>query len=206
MKKLFLSTLFTLFSIGLSAQSLIHRFEVNASFGAQQYHGDMGNDLFQYGECMYGVGSLGVDFALNRSLDLKVAGMYGSYGYVPNTAKERAQAMDEILSSHMYTGLLALKYKFANGYLLKETSRFAPSVFAGIGVNRTIDFMKMYCITEGTFLSFNGGASLSFNFTPRLHGFYDLRMGYFATDIVDEMRHGGNDLYLQNAIGIGFHL
>lgn len=206
-KKTILTLFLLVFSISLFAQSFIHRFEVNASFGAQQYRGDMGNDLFRYSSCMYGVGTLGVDFALNRSLGIKVSGMYGSYGYTPNTVEERIQAMNEILSSHMVTGVAALQYKFANGYLLKEDARFAPSLSAGIGLNKTIDFMKMGCVEEGTFVSFNGGANLRFNFNARLHAFYELRMGYFATDVVDKMLHGGgNDLYLQNAIGLGFNL
>ena len=206
MKKLLLSTLLLFGSMAVFGQFSIHRFEVNAGFGWQQYNGDMGQGFYKFNSCAYGVGSIGLNYSLTKSLDIAVLGTYGSYGYVPHTLEEKQIADFEHISAHMATGMLGLNYKFANGYLLPENARIAPSVYAGVGINHMIDFMRMECVVPGNYLSANFGGSLRFNFTSFLHASYDLRFGYFSKDVVDERVRGMNDMQMQNAVSIGVNL
>ncbi|MEI6059689.1 MAG: OmpA family protein [Bacteroidota bacterium] len=53
---------------------------------------------------------------------------------------DRMKSLDQELSSDKFwTGDINIAYKFANGYILKETSRFDPYIYVGIGASSIKD-------------------------------------------------------------------
>ncbi|MES2132588.1 MAG: outer membrane beta-barrel protein [Bacteroidota bacterium] len=211
MKHLFITTGICLLSLAVFSQTKDHKSMVSVGGSIQQYHGDLGNGFYKSNNVTYGAFNLGFDRYLNRSFDLKLALVYGDWGYCPPPGEEEEHAEngeEEVeldLSSRMFTAYLACKYKFANGYILKENSKLAPFVYVGAGFNNMQDFMKIDCVTVGSYASVNFGPGVQYNITNRLNLSYNLNFGYLNSDKVDRVRKKGNDMYMQNTFCVGFN-
>ncbi len=216
MKNQFLTILFVTFTINSFAQSKTSKLKIYGGFGFQQYSGDLGNGFYQFGEAKYGAGSLGVDYALNKSFEIRAFSTLGDLGYcqpkeIRNHYAEAEHAHgkrpeNENLNSRMVSGIIAVKYKFANDYFLPETNRLSPFIYAGVGINRITDIMKMECVVPGTYYSLNMGAGFEYRLTKSMYVGCTLSFGRFTSDGLDYVVRNSNDMYMQNSALIGFYL
>ena len=100
-----------------------------------------------------------------------------------------------------------VKYKFANGCLLKENCRIKPYIYFGAAAVQLVDFMKMNCVEAGRYYSLNAGAGVKYYLTDRINFGYNIALGRFTTDHLDyKMKGGDNDMYLQQTLNIGIDL
>ncbi len=204
------------------AQTSTHRLGLSVGAGPQDYKGDLGNGFkVNSYDVWRGAVTYQAGYYLNRSFDVSLFGSVGDLGFcqtydVANTPVDDddqcpgcvGQVGLGNLSSRLATAGLSLKYKFANGYLMKEKSRLQPYVYAGAAFNKVTDRMKMNCVREGNYLSLNAGLGVRYYITSRLNVGYNFSVGYFTRDDLDRMSHHckGNDMYMQNSVTVGFDL
>jgi hypothetical protein len=234
MKNKLLITLLSLCALNVFGQSKNYKFGITGGAYIQHYNGNLGNSFFKFNTTCFAGGSVDFGLYLDRSFDLNSGLAIGDFGYCQTEAdKNRIVSValqcpgckDRLgmgeLRSRMTSGNIAIKYKFANGYLLKENSKFAPYVYSGAGINHLADNMKRNCVNVGNHFTVNAGAGFKFNFTERFNLGYNLGAGCFifkkvyytnamadasvtmdADDIKMERR---KDLYLQNSLSFGIN-
>lgn len=239
MKHSILLAAFSVSLLSLNAQNKTHKTGIEVGGYLQQYNGNLGNSFFKFKETAFGGFYANAGFYLSRSFDAMIGGSVGHFGYCQTDEDKKRIVAAEFrcpgctdqlgmgeLRSMMISGNAAVKYKFANGYFLKEHARFAPYVYAGVGVNYLSDVMKRNCVNTGTHLSINGGAGLKYNINERFNIGYNLGLGCFVTKKVyytnamehpeteshDDAMHAEEvkmekrkDLYMQHAISFGFN-
>lgn len=227
MKKYLLISTLLLLAAGVTAQTKNDKLGFTSGYFIQQYNGNLGNSFFKFNTvCFAGVSS-SFGYYLNRSFEMNVSSTVGDFGYSQTAADanriipiaERCPGcigrtgMGE-LRSRMVSGNIAIKYKFANGILLKEDSRISPYTYFGCGINHLTDNMHRNCVNVGNHFSLNAGAGVKYNFTNRLNIGYNLGIGYFtndkvyattSTDDVVQMQ-GKKDMYLQHTLSLGINL
>jgi opacity protein-like surface antigen len=216
------------------AQNRSYRFALTSGVSIQHYNGNLGNSFFQFNTTCFAGNVTTFGVYLNRSLDLNVIGSIGDFGYCQTDAdKNRVVSLSQRcpgctdrlgmgeLRSRMYAGSVALKYKFSNGYLLKEDSRFSPYIYAGMGLNRLVDNMKKRCVNAGDHFTITAGAGVRYNINSRFNVGYNVGLGCFmvkkvyytnaqATDGMDKdaddiKMEKRKDLFLQNSISLGIN-
>lgn len=239
MKQQILLTAFALSVLSLHAQTKNHKIGIEVGGYLQQYNGNLGNSFFKFNETAFGGFHANAGLYLNKSFDALVGGSIGHFGYCQTDEDKKRIVAAEFrcpgctdqlgmgeLRSMMVAGNVALKYKFANGMLLKENSRFAPYIYAGLGVNHLSDNMKRNCVNVGTHLTVNAGAGVKYNINERFNIGYNLGLGCFVTKKVyytNAMEHSETeshedenhaeelkmekrkDFYMQHAISFGFN-
>lgn len=232
--KTFISAALLLVTFSSIGQSKSNKLGVEGGVYLQHYNGNLGNSFFKFNTTAFGGYSLNLGFYLNKSFDLNGGGTIGHFGYCQTEEdKKRIVPFDEKcpgcpsnggmgeLRSLMISGNIALKYKFANGIFLKETSKLAPYIYVGAGINRLSDNMRKNCVNVGTHFSINGGVGIKYNFNERFNIGYNIAVGCFVTKKVyssngikriadgksgEEMKMANRkDLYMQNAITLGFN-
>lgn len=198
--------LLCLCNCSVNAQTRTYKNNFSAGFGIQQYNGDLGNSFFDFEEEWYGVARFGYDRYLTRSLDGQAVATIGDIG----RCFDGVQPSEPILNlrSRFVTVGLNLKYKFANGRLLREDARFAPYVYAGAALAHHQDIWRKgdLRVNEGFYTALTGGVGLTYRLCSRLQITYNLGLGYFTSDRLDYITAGAHDLYLQNSFsfGVGF--
>lgn len=233
--QLLITAAFVLATFGLTAQTKNRKIGIETGAYLQQYNGNLGNSFFKFKETAFGGGSLNLGLYLNKSFDVNVGGSIGHFGYCQTEEdKKRVVALeyrcpgctDRLgmgeLRSMMISGNTAIKYKFANGYLLKEDSKIAPYLYAGVGINYLSDVMKRNCVNVGNHFTINAGAGVKYNITERLNIGYNLGVGCFMTkkvyytnaiaennevekDADDIKMEKRKDFYMQHALTLGFN-
>lgn len=237
---LYLSLLF-LGTSGAFAQNKINKFSFNVGGSIQHYNGNLGNSFFQFKTTCFGGVTSNLGYYLSKSFDTNLGFNIGNYGYC-QTEKDATRFVsfeyrcpgctDQLgmgeLRSLMVSGNITAKYKFANGYILKEDSKLAPYIYGGTGINHLSDNMGRNCVNVGYHWTLNGGIGLTYNITDRINLTYNLGLGcfmtkkvYYTNSLVESGGHdedGDNgdddidlkiekrkDLYLQNSLSIGFN-
>ncbi len=103
-----------------------------------------------------------------------------------------------------------LKYKFNNGYILKEDSWFAPFLVAGFGGTYidTEQYNDLVTgpISDGVFGNAAAGAGILFQFNDRIGLEIANTLNMPIADDWDGVDQGGNDMYLQHSAGLVFNL
>ena len=99
-----------------------------------------------------------------------------------------------------------MRYKFANGILLNENSKFAPYMYAGFSINHLADRMKKNCVNVGSYMVINTGIGFRYNFNERLYAGYNLGVGSFQSDKLDRMDKEEADMSIQNTLFLGIDL
>ncbi len=204
MKKQIFLLAFLLFSAMAGAQTKDEKNNISFGGGKQCYNGDLGNSWFDPGEEWYGFAMVSYSRYLNRSFDALVFCTVGDIGRCRD-----ADADPAILNlyARMSSGMLSVKYKFANGYLLKDESRIAPYVFLGAGINNLTDIWTHDRVNQGNYLTINGGVGCGYNFAKRYTVAYNIGFGYFTSDRLDYVvkPKGLNDMYMQHTFSIGYN-
>jgi hypothetical protein len=200
------------------AQTKDHKIGISIGGGPQDYNGERGNGFVKSDDIWRGAVVFNAGYYLNRSFDISTIGSFGDLGFCPD-ATAAATPIDENeqcpgcqgrkgignLSGRLIAFGLSMKYKFSNGYLLKEHSLVRPYIYLGAAANNISDPMKMNCIKVGTFTSLNAGLGANVYITKRFYAGYQLAFGYFTRDDIDFMAHDGiGDSYMQNSLKIGF--
>ncbi len=231
---LFISAAVLLSTFNSVAQTKDHKIGIEAGTYIQHYNGNLGNSFFKFNTTAFAGGSVNAGLYLNNSFDLNIGGSMGHFGYCQTDEdKKRVVSIEQRcpgctnqlgmgeLRSLMISGNLAVKYKFANGYFLKEDSKLAPYVYAGIGINRLSDVMKRNCVNVGTHFTINAGLGIKYNITKRFNIGYNLGVGCFVTKKVyytnaqamgdtdmddDDVKMAKRkDFYMQNSLTLGFN-
>lgn len=240
MKNIIFILSFLIISLNSFSQNKTYKYGITAGTFIQQYNGNLGSSFFNFkATCFAGVNST-FGLYLNKSYDLNIGASASHFGYCQTEedlkrivsfyqrcpgCKDRF-GMGE-LRSLMISGNIAIKYKFNNGLLISEKSKFSPYIFAGIGINHLSDNMNRNCVNEGIHLTINGGAGIKYDITDRLNIGYNLGFGRFITkkvyptipenteivgepiveeDIDLELRmNRRNDFYMQNTFTIGIN-
>ncbi|MES2590005.1 MAG: outer membrane beta-barrel protein [Bacteroidota bacterium] len=202
-----------------NTQSLKQNFNISLGGGFQHYKGDLGSSFLEVKDaCWYGSVNLNLSVKLTKSFDAGIFLAKGDYGYCqPKEMRDQIVAEDlrctgckdrlgmGNLSSRMSSAGVLVKYKFANNYILKESSLFKPYLFVGIGYNKLVDIMKRDCVNEGNYISYNGGFGVTYDITNRINLSYNLNFGYFNSDKIDLINDGTNDAFMQNTFLLGFN-
>lgn len=234
MKKLLLVSSLLLVNTTLNAQTREHKFGVTTGAYIQQYKGNLGNSFFRFKETCFAGMSLNMGHYLNSSFDVNAGITAGHFGYC-QTDKDKTRIIseefrctgctDELgmgeLRSLMISGNVFIKYKFTNGYLLKENAKIAPYIYAGAGINNLSDAMKKQCVNVGTHFSIISGAGVKYNLCKRMNVGFNLQLGYFPTSKVyntgtatfddhemtseEQKIHETKDKYLQHSLFIGYN-
>ena len=188
------------------AQSSSHRNQIAVGFGQGSYNGDLGNSWFKPDEEFYGFLSLSYSRYLGKSFDGMLTLTSGDYGHCrDNMDPEYWSDGSPVLNmlSRLTSGVVALRYKFANGYLLQEDARFAPYIYAGLGFNNASNIWRSPRVNAGNYASLNAGAGLRYNFLKRYNVGYNLALNYLLSDKIDFRTDGGNDMQIQQALSVG---
>ena len=222
MRKIVCTLALAFLSVTTFAQTSAHRFSVSLGFGPQDYKGELGNgfkDNSAY-DVWRGAAVLHATYYLNRSFDIGLLGTSGDFGFcqpdeIANTPVDDDDQCPGCegrvglgnLTAHLDAVGLFGKYKFANGYIMKATSRLQPYIYAGAAYNNVTDPMHMNCVKTGSYLSINGGLGVKFYITKRLSVGYNMGISYMNRDDLDFMSHDNtNDMIMQNSIMVGFDL
>lgn len=236
MKKQFLiSAVLALTTLCTVAQNKNKKIGIEGGAYVQQYNGNLGNSFFKFNTNTFFCGfSANSGLYLNKSFDLNVGISIGHFGYCQtNEDKTRIVSINQRcpgctdrlgmgeLRSLMASGNVAVKYKFANGIFLKENSKLAPYVYAGLGINHLADNMKRNCVNVGTHFTVNGGLGIKYNINERFNIGYNLGVGCFVTkkvyytnaiannevdkDADDIKMDKRKDFYMQNSLTLGIN-
>ncbi|MES2138849.1 MAG: OmpA family protein [Bacteroidota bacterium] len=196
--------LFTLVCLGLfsglNAQTKDKKVNISLGGGINQYNGDNGNGFFKFNDAKYGFGGGSLNFYLNPSFDLGLFGSYGGYGYFNDDNPPIINFL-----SKLGNGGLRIKYKFDNGYILKETSKLSPYIFVGASYSMIKDNTGNGRASDQSMLTYNAGAGLTYKITEAINIGYNIGFGYLTSDKADFIVKGGKDLFLQNMLTIGFN-
>ncbi|PCH96255.1 MAG: hypothetical protein COB85_03700 [Bacteroidetes bacterium] len=197
---------------GSFGQTEEHKFTIYGGGGPQYYKGDVGQGFNKDKNCSYVQFILGVDYRLNNYLGLKLFATLGDLGYTQSESIRRVNYLEEHgenrkndgLNGRMISGVFALQYNFANGCILPANCKVAPYLFAGAGINRLADFMKMGCIVPGIYYTADVGLGAQYRFLPSIFIGYQLVYGIFNSDKLDFIDQNENDTHLQNSLVLGF--
>ncbi len=145
MKKIFLfaACFFSLMQFSTQAQNADQKWGAGFNAGLRDYKGDLGNGFFKFAQNDITVGGWAYRY-LNSSIDLGLNLNYGGLRF-RNTSQTdevkidtiKVSLQDKSFRGSMFDFSVIGKYKFNNGYLLKENSILAPYLFTGFGLVRT---------------------------------------------------------------------
>lgn len=201
---------FTFLSLHCFGQSFEKKNNISLGTGRQSYNGDLGNSWFQPSEEYYGIGSLTYSRYLTKSFDALLFVTHGDYGHCREEDESQFRPDGtEVLNmlSRLTSSSISVKYKFANGYLLKEEAKLAPYIYLGAGVNNISNFWwkDKKRVNPGNCFSLNGGAGVSYNLNKKINLTYNLGFGYLASDKIDFRSEGTNDMYMQHSLLLGLN-
>ncbi len=209
-------------TFAVNAQDVNHKWSVGARMTFNDYKGDLGDDFWNFGNAGFAltlsryvspsfdvVGDLNI-YGINT--DLKDGGIGGGVG-----------KMDD----KFITATLNLKYKFNNGYILKEEAKLAPYVMLGLGLTK---FDRVAYVKGGKLGSnfdydddgideiFNLALGLTYNLSEKFAVNLEIAMYYANSDSYDgwtdypkgdkgirqhnRSKDFYNDKFLHNSIGI----
>ncbi len=217
MKKLIPALLLT---VGVAyAQTAEKPVNISVGAGVNTYNGDLGNGFFTqpFAKAAYGHGALNLGVYLNKSLDLLVGGTYGEFGYyTPEDGLSTPGGKNQDFKSRLGTGILNLKYKFDNGYILKENSRVSPYIHGGVGFVNVSDYFTNRA-EAGSDVTLNIGLGLGIKLNDWMNVNLNLlnfgammNADNFDRYSLDKPVSGAGtkakDQYMQHGISLGFNL
>jgi OOP family OmpA-OmpF porin len=192
-------------SFNLRAQNSTYKWAIGVNWMFQDFnvvHLSV-NEQFQYTKWQgYKFPSaLSVGRSLNPSFNL-----FGQFG-VSQLEKDRMESIGQPLSNDKFwTADLNIAYKFANGYILKESCWFDPYIYLGLGASSIKDldatngttYMKQvtgvgfnFWLTENVGLNFQG--AYNYMITPKLSTTNAKRDDYMGYTMGVKFRFGAKD-------------
>lgn len=234
MKKTLLLSALLVGTMAATALNKNSKFGITAGAYISHYNGNLGNSFFQFNTTCFGGGSATLGMYLTKSFDINAGITVGDFGYCQTDAdknrivseSQRCPGCKDLvgmgeLRSRMTAGNLAIKYKLANGYLMKENSKIAPYLYAGIGISNLADNMHRNCVNVGNHFTVNGGLGITYNINQRFNIAYNIAVGCFTSDKVyntnaaatgsdakdadDIKMEKRKDFYMQNGLMLGIN-
>ena len=189
-------------SICSNGQTKDKKNNISIGGGKESYNGQLGNSWFNFSEEWYGFVNLSYSRYLNKSFDALAFGTVGDIGRCRDD-----DASHNVLNLYvrMSSAVFALKYKFANGYLLKEDARISPFIFLGAGINNLTDIWNHIDCNAGNDMTINGGVGATYNFTKRFNFGYRMGFGYFTKPGAMDYSASMRAMYMQNTFCLGFN-
>jgi len=175
------------------AQTADKQWGVGVMVGVNQYNGDLGNAVFDFKKAFYGFGSLSLHRYLSTSFNLGIQGTSGEYGFLKNDF--------ERFKGNKFDAALLLSYKFNNGYILKEDSKFEPYATLGLGfASHSGDR-----IIKGGDPTFPIGVGAKYHLNDWMAVQYQFLYSFTNEDKRDlQLEAGNNDRYAQQSVGLSF--
>ncbi|MFA6128579.1 MAG: OmpA family protein [Bacteroidales bacterium] len=209
-KLLLLSVILLLGIVGMSrAQNAENKWGIGLHFGVMEYSGDYDKEFYSFRQG-YAVGA-SLSRYINPSFDIM-----GHFFYDMSHANDNGRmGMPTWLNfeADMFNLNLLAKYKFNNGYILKEEALLSPFILAGVGGN--------FALTSG--VGENGAFTSQKYITPNLYGGLGLNLRISKaisfvvqtavmlpfTDKIDGTTGAiataavkGNDKFMENSVGL----
>jgi OmpA-OmpF porin, OOP family len=208
-KSLLLATVLFLGMVAAQAQNAENKWGFGAHFGVMEYNGDYSNQFYSF-EQGYAVG-LSLARYLNPSFDV-MAHFFYDMAHSNDSWKSQMPTWLNF-EADMYNLNLLAKYKFNNGYILKETARLSPFLLAGVGGNMSITNGKGEngVITDESLIKPNlyGGVGLNFRISQAVSLVVQTSLLMPFTDEIDGTTGAvapvsvkGNDKFLENSVGL----
>ena len=185
--------LLTAFLSDLHPQNADHRWSLGLFSGKTEYTGDLGSGVLKWNP-FYFHGAMLLGRYLSPSFDLNLQLEHGAYGfYADETSNFRTSKTD---------GLLLLRYKFNNGYLLGEDVRIAPYLATGFGFAAYSGFENQ-ADAGGSDAIVPVGGGLRLNVTRSVSLQYQVLYNFTSGDghDLDNSSHG-NDHFLSHTLGL----
>jgi len=208
--KVFLLIALITISLNSYSQNADRKNNISIAAGSQGYKGDLGSVWFKMDEELYGFAGIYYNRYLNKSFDLSISLTTGDYGHcVEEDDSLYREDGTEVLNmlGRLTCFIISGKYKFTNGYILKENARIAPYIFFGGGVINMSEhwWPNKERANTGYFGSINGGVGARYNFSEKFNFTYSLGFGYLTTDKLDKRSEGSNDMIMQSTGMLGFN-
>jgi len=207
MKKTLLIFLVATMTLGVvEAQNANRPVAINLSVGINEYSGDLGSGLFKFVTPLdkYGLYGGGIDFYVNRSLNVGFGFSFGNYGFAK---KDDQGVYQDLMMGRKFDFTFRATYKLYNGFFFAEDSWFAPALFAGFGL-AGYDFKTDYSdmIQPGNELIVPVGAMIDLK--PNDWFAFRLQSALFLTskDTRDFRVSDKNDAYMQHTVGVVFSI
>lgn len=209
-KTIILLTTAFLFGVYASdAQTADNKWGFGAHFGVMEINGDYTKQFYSFTQG-YGAG-LSLARYLNPSFDVVAHLFYDRTHGVDGWKSELPTWLD--FKAHMFNLNLLAKYKFNNGYLLKESARVAPFLLAGFGGNlsSTTGMGEAGMLTGKKLIKPNlyGGLGLNVRISQRISLAVQTAIMLPSTDDIDGISGAiapvstkGNDKFLQNSVSL----
>ena len=191
------------------AQNAENKWGIGLHFGVMEYNGDYDKEFYSFRQG-YAVGA-SLSRYLNPSFDLM-----GHFFYDMSHGGDLGRlGMPTWLNfeADMFNVNILAKYKFNNGYLLKETAILAPFVLAGLGGNYSISsgvgengpFTSQKLLTPNLYaglgLNLRISQAVSFVVQTSLHMPYTDKIDGTVGDVASNTVKG-NDMFLENSVGL----
>ncbi|MFH0761671.1 MAG: OmpA family protein [Bacteroidota bacterium] len=207
-KRLLLISLMVVGISSVNAQNADNKWGFGGHFGVMEYNGDIKNQFYSFSQG-YGLGA-SISRYLNPSFDVMLHFFYD--GERAHDTGRLGAATWLNFYTHMYNTNLLAKYKFNNGYILKENALLAPYLLAGVGVN----YAKASGTGENGEFAENyvnpdvyGGIGLNLRISPAFSIVVQTALMCPFTDKLDgvvgdavTISTKGGDLFLQNSVGV----
>jgi OmpA-OmpF porin, OOP family len=208
-KVFLLSTVILIGIVGLQGQNADNKWGIGLHFGVMEYHGDYDKQFYSFTQG-YAVGA-SLSRYLSPSFDLM-----GHFFYDRSHSwEDGSTGMPTWMhfEADMYNLNLLLKYKFNNGYILKETAKLSPFLLAGLGGNLSITNGEGEngMMVDETAIRPNiyGGVGLNFQIVPSLALSVQTAIINPFTDKIDGVAGDVapnytkmNDLFMENSVGL----
>ncbi len=240
MKKISLMIAILAVTSVLFAQTKDQRWSVGLHANQTNYQGDLGNGFLRFKGIDPGV-SLSLGYYLSPSFDITAKAGWSHTHFQDNdgTYAVGHKGIADLMGAHnnenwkfygaLWNASANLKFKFNNGWLLKEEATFAPFAIGGVGVTRFESVAIMNHKHEGTYqnLALYYGAGLNVRLSERLNMVLEAGIYNPMTDVYDgitpetvpawngnnnmgEKGHGdaakSNDEFLQYSLGFTYNL
>lgn len=174
----------------VTAQTADRKWSLGLQFGKHEYTGDLGSNVCQFNP-FYGYLGVSLDRYLNSSLNLGVTGSWGEYGYWKDETRN--------FKSQKWDAAAMLTFKFNNGYIISEDSKWSPMLMLGSGIAAyTGDRVN----TEKPDYIIPMGVGLKYYFTPGFAIGYSSLFNFTSNDNRDFITAKSNDHYWKHGFGI----
>lgn len=215
--KLLAAVMACLIWAGSMAQTADRRLAVGLHFGQREYHGDLGYWSFLHDQIFHPTGGISLNYYISPSFDGMLNANWGKIGYLSKQGNFETYSF----SGHIADYFVGGKFKFSNGSILKEDTKFRPYIFMGLGgfnyfINTNFGF-HLYDATYSnkkveTAYKFNWpmGAGFDYPINDNLAAYGQITYNYTMSDSWDGIHRAAkwsdNDQFIYYAAGIKYNL
>ncbi len=184
----------------VKAQNADYKWNVGLHGNVNGYQGDLGNSFLKVGELFEDEGiGISLGYYLSPTFDVLLKGSYFYIDYMDTdgTYAKGAKGYADLMGAEygswrfnnaVYTGTANVKFKFNNGWLLKEDALISPFAIGGIGVTRSSGTAtRNDGIHSKTYsnMAFYYGGGLNFRVSERFNVVFEAGIYNPMTDVYD---------------------